>query len=98
MWRRASYEHWIAGLDPCHNIHVPSVFQSIFGSKIQHFQVFHDKKNYWNAKAECESKNYRLATIRTMEAYQFLIDSGKRTQIFNYVAVFSLGIWVLTRR
>ena len=66
----------MAGLDPCHNAPVPSGFQSVYGSKIHHFKVFHTPMNYSDAKADCESRNHRLAIIKSLEAYQFLLHSG----------------------
>ena len=55
---------------------MPSGFQSVYGSKIHHFKVFHTPMNYSDAKADCESRNHRLAIIKSLEAYQFLLHSG----------------------
>ena len=64
------------GMEPCHNVQVPSSSLSIFGSKTSHFELVHDKKTYPAAKADCESRNQRLAIIKTSEAYQFMVDIG----------------------
>ena len=67
----------MADLDPCSEVQAPSGFQSVYGSRIQHFRVFHDEKTYRDAKAACESQNSRLAVIKSMEAFQFLVDTGE---------------------
>ena len=68
-------------MEPCHNVQVPSSSLSIFGSKTSHFELFHTKKTYPEAKADCESRNQRLAIVKTPEAYLFLVDIGKYARL-----------------
>ena len=63
-------------MDPCPNIELPSTVQSSLGPRVLPFEVFHDPKNFDDAKADCESRNQRLAIIKSSEAYQFLVDIG----------------------